>query len=144
MYNITLYNLSLSLSLSLSLPPGKSETPRKEKKKATGTATPQKRPLDQQQQTPEMGGAGSVAPPSKKAKGVESTSTITEEEVHRYLSRKPITSKELLKKFTSKKPDIDKSLVPEMLSRIIKRMPNVEEKRIEGKFYLSLKTTTSE
>ena len=91
-----------------------------------------------------MGGASSGAPPSKKAKGAESTSTITEEEVRRYLSRKPITSKELLKKFTSKKPDIDKSLVPEMLSRIIKKMPNVEEKRIEGKFYLSLKTGTSE
>ena len=87
-------------------------------------------------------GSSSGAPPSKKAKGAESTSTITEDEVRRYLLRKPITSKELLKKFKSKKPGIDKSLVPEMLSRIIKKMPNVEEKRIEGKLYLSLKTNT--
>ena len=130
------------LCIAVFLHAGKSETPRKEKKKGTGTSTPQKRPLEQQ--TAETGGASSGSPPSKKAKGVESTSTITEEEVRRYLSRKPITSRELLKKFTSKKPDIDKSLVPGMLSRIIKRMPNVEEKRIEGRFYLSLKTTTSE
>ena len=122
----------------LYLSPGKSETPKKERKKTGATSTPQKRPLEQQQ-TPEMGGAGSGTPPSKKAKGADSTSTITEEEVRRYLSRKPITSKELLKKFTSKKPDIDKSLVPEMLSRIIKRMHNLEEKRINGKLYLSLK-----
>lgn len=70
----------------------------------------------------------------------ESTSSITEDEVRRYLSRKPITSRELVKKFTSKKTDLDKNQVPEILSRIIKRMPNVEERRIDGKLYLSLKT----
>lgn len=111
------------------------------KKKAI-TSTPQKRPLEKQQ---DVGGASSgTSPPSKKVKTVESTSTITEDEVRRYLSRKPITSKELLKKFTSKKTGIDKSLVPEMLSRIIKRMPNVEERRIDGKFYLSLKTSATQ
>ena len=85
--------------------------------------------------------SGSGTPPSKKAKPAESTSVITEEEVQRYLSRKPITSRELVKKFTSKKTDIDKNLVPEILSRIIKRMPNVEKKRIDDKFYFSLKST---
>ena len=83
----------------------------------------------------------SVTPPSKKAKmAAESTGMITEDEVRRYLSRKPITSRELLKKFTSKKVDIDKSQVPGILSRIIKKMPNVEERRIGGKLYLSLKS----
>ena len=115
---------------------GKGETL---KKKKSGTSTPQKRPLDHQQ---EVGAASSSGtPPSKKAKAAESMSTITEDEVRRYLSRKPITSRELVKKFTGKKTDIDKNLVPEILSRIIKRMPNVEEKRIEGKLYLSLKST---
>lgn len=110
-------------------------------KKKSASSTPQKRPLEQQQQQQEVGVAGSSGtPPSKKPKTVESTSTITEEEVRRYLSRKPITSKELVKKFTGKKTDIDKSHVPEILSRIIKKMPNVEERRIDGKFYLSLKT----
>ena len=119
---------------------GKSES-KKDKKKSI-VSTPQKRPLEQQQQQQDVEGVGSSGtPPSKKAKA-ESTSTITEEEVRRYLSRKPITSKELLKKFTSKKTGIDKSQVPEMLSRIIKRMSNVEERRIDGKFYLSLKTAT--
>ena len=106
-------------------------------------STPQKRPLEQQTAAETGGTPGSSGtPPSKKAKGAESTTTITEEEVRRYLSRKPITSRELLKKFTSKKPGIEKSQVPEMLSRIIKKIPNVEEKRIEGKLYLSLKTVT--
>ena len=120
---------------------GKSETPKKESshKKKSGTSTPQKRPLEHQQEVGVAGSSGT--PPSKKAKATESTSTITEDEVRRYLSRKPITSRELVKKFTSKKTDIDKNLVPEMLSRIIKRMPNVEEKRSDGKFYLSLKST---
>ena len=119
----------------------KNETPKKgsHKKKTNTSSTPQKRPLEKQQ---EVGGTSSGAsPPSKKIKAVESTSTITEDEVKRYLSRKPITSKDLLKKFTSKKTGIDKVLVPEMLSRIIKRMSNVEERRIDGKFYLSLKTS---
>jgi len=114
----------------------KSESPKKDKKKSVTTATPQKRPLEQQ----EVGVASnSGTPPSKKSK-TESTSAITEEEVKRYLSRKPITSKELVKKFTSKKVDIDKSLVPAILSKIIKKMPNVEEQRIGGKLYLSLKS----
>lgn len=121
---------------------GKSETSKKESshKKKSSSSTQQKRPLEQQQQQHEVGAASSSgAPPSKKSKTVESTSTITEDEVRRYLSRKPITSKELVKKFTGKKTDIDKSHVPEILSRIIKKMPNVEERRIDGKFYLSLK-----
>lgn len=114
----------------------KSESPKKDKKKSVTTATPQKRPLEQQ----EVGVAStSGTPPSKKSK-TESTSAITEEEVKRYLSRKPITSKELVKKFTSKKADIDKSLVPAILSKIIKKMPNVQEQRIGGKLYLSLKS----
>lgn len=125
----------------VSFSPGKSESTKKEKKKAAHS-TPQKRPLEQSQQ--EVGVAsGNGTPPSKKSKAAELTSTITEEEVRRYLSRKPISSKELLKKFTSKKTDIDKSQVPKMLSQIIKKMPNVEERVIEGKLHLSLKTAVA-
>ena len=120
---------------------GKSDSTKKDRKK-TSSSTPQKRPLEKNQQEVGVAG-GSGAPPSKKSRAAESTSTITEDEVRRYLSRKPISSKELLKKFTSKKTDIDKSQVPKMLSQIIKRMSNVEERVIDGKLHLSLKTTVA-
>lgn len=81
----------------------------------------------------------SATPVVKKPK-VESTASITEEEVRRYLERKPITSKELVKKFTSKKPDMDKQKVVNTLSDIIRRMKDVEQIKIKEKLYLSLKT----
>ena len=76
----------------------------------------------------------------KKPK-VESTTIITEEEVRYYLKRKPITSKDLMKKFISKKPDMGKDKVLSVLSEIIRRMKDVEQVKIKEKLYLSLKTT---
>ena len=80
----------------------------------------------------------SVPPVVKKPK-VESTTTITEEEVRKYLGRKPITSKELVKKFSSKKPDMEKNMIVSLLSEIIKHMKDVNQFKVEGKLYLSLK-----
>ena len=117
---------------------GKKDSQGSKKHSNSGRATPQKRSMKQQEEG--TGGSNSSgAPPAKKAK-MESSGVITEDEVRRYLSRKPITSKELVKKFTSKKANIDKSHVPAILSKIIKKMTNVEEQRIGGKLYLSLKS----
>lgn len=79
------------------------------------------------------------APPVVKKPKVESTTCITEEEVRKYLERKPITSKELMKKFSSKKPDMEKKMIVSILGEIIKHMKDVNQFKIEGKLYLSLK-----
>ena len=80
----------------------------------------------------------STPPPPKRQK-VESTSTITEDEVRRYLSRRPITSKDLVKKFLGKKSEMEKKRVVSVLGEIIQRMKDVERQKIKGKLYLSLK-----
>lgn len=80
-------------------------------------------------------------PPSKKHRTEYSLNTITEEEVRRYLKRRPITSNDLVKKFTSKKTEMDKKRVVEVLHQLIQGMKNVEKQTIKGKMYLSLKTS---
>ena len=80
-------------------------------------------------------------PPAKKHRTEYSLSTITEEEVQRYLKRRPITSNDLVKKFTSKKTEMDKKRVVEVLHQLIQGMKNVEKQTIKGKMYLSLKTS---
>ena len=85
-----------------------------------------------------------VQPPAKKHKSEYSLNTITEEEVQRYLKRRPITSNDLVKKFTSKKTEMDKKKVVEVLHQLIQAMKNVEKQTIKGKLYLSLKTSHEE
>lgn len=88
-------------------------------------------------------GTGSQ-PPAKKHKSEYSLSSITEEEVRRYLKRRPITSNDLVKKFTSKKTEMDKKRVVEVLHQLIQAMKNVEKQTIKGKMYLSLKSSQEE
>ena len=90
---------------------------------------------------PSSSGATSsdVSPPAKKAR-VESPSTITEEEVKRYLSRRPITSKDIVKKFVSKKSGMERNVIVEVLGKIIQNMRGVEKQTHMGKLYLSLKS----
>lgn len=78
-------------------------------------------------------------PPLKKQKVEHSPSTITEEEVEYYLSRRPITSKDLVRKFTSKKMEMDKKKVVSVLHQIIRNLRNLDKKVIKGKMFLSLK-----
>lgn len=77
--------------------------------------------------------------PLPKKQRTESPHTITEQEVWRYLSRKPITSKDLVKKFSTKKTEMEKNKIVEVLGDIIKNMKNVEKQKIKGKLYLSVK-----
>ncbi len=90
---------------------------------------------------PKRGGASDRAqsPPGKKPKLEISTTSISEEEVKRYLQRRPITSKDLVKKFTSKKSDMDRNRIVEVLHQIIAGLKNVEKQTRKGKLYLSLK-----
>ena len=88
--------------------------------------------------------SGGTQPPAKKHRTEYSLNTITEEEVRRYLKRRPITSNDLVKKFTSKKTEMDKKRVVEVLHQLIQGMKNVEKQTIKGKMYLSLKTAQEE
>ena len=78
-------------------------------------------------------------PPHKKHKKAFSSSTISEEEVKHYLMRRPITSKELVRKFTKKKPGMDKARIVDQLHQIIQGLSNVEKQTIQDRLYLSLK-----
>lgn len=91
--------------------------------------------------TPEgaNGGGGDSAPPGKKQKLEISTSSITEEEVRRYLMRRPITAKDLVRKFTSKKTEMDRNQIVKVLHKIIEGLKNVEKQAVKDKMYLSLK-----
>lgn len=88
--------------------------------------------------------SGSVLPPSKKQKVEVSTSSISEEEVKRYLLRRPIASKDLVRKFTNKKTDMDRNKIVEVLHQIIEKMKNVNKQTVKGKLYLSLPASTDE
>lgn len=83
--------------------------------------------------------SSATQPPAKKHRTEYSLNTITEEEVRRYLKRRPITSNDLVKKFTSKKTEMDKKKVVEVLHQLIQGMKNVEKQTIKGKMYLSFK-----
>lgn len=64
----------------------------------------------------------------------------TEEAVRRYLTRKPMTTTELLKKIQSKKTGVSSDELVEMMTQILKKI-NPSRQRIQGKMYLSLKAT---
>ena len=78
-------------------------------------------------------------PPDKRPKVAVSTNSISEEEVKRYLLRRPITSKDLVRKFINKKTDMERNRIVEVLHQIIERLKNVEKQTVKGKLYLSLK-----
>ena len=82
--------------------------------------------------------ASGSAPPTKKQK-LESPSTILPEEVKKYLTRKPMTSKALVKKFVKLKTELDKGSVVNLLGNILKSIPQIDKQKIKGKIYLSIR-----
>lgn len=77
--------------------------------------------------------------PSKKAKpnGSLSSEGISEEAIRRYLVRKPMTTKELLKKFKNK-TTLDSSQLIHTIVQILKKL-NPDKQKIKDELYLSLK-----
>lgn len=77
-------------------------------------------------------------PPNKKQKVEKSDgSLLTEENVWRYLARKPISTKELISKFKSKKTGLSKQDMVAKLSSILKKL--AEQFMKDGKNYFILK-----
>lgn len=83
----------------------------------------------------------SMEPVQKKARlefsTIPDTHGITEEAVRRYLSRKPITTTQLVTKFKTKSNLSSEQLVS-IIALLLKKI-NPEKKMIKNKMYLSLK-----
>lgn len=63
---------------------------------------------------------------------------ITEDAVRRYLTRKPMTSKDLLQKFKTKRTGLSNDETVKKIAAILKKL-QPDQKTIKGKLYLSLK-----
>lgn len=63
---------------------------------------------------------------------------LTEEAVRRYLTRKPMTTKDLLKKFQTKKTGLSSEQTVNVLAQILKRL-NPDRKTIHDKMHFYLK-----
>ncbi|KAK2833594.1 hypothetical protein Q5P01_017483 [Channa striata] len=89
-------------------------------------------------QSPAPSGKSTPQPPSGKSTPSSSDVQLTEEAVRRYLIRKPMTTKDLLKKFQTKRTGLSSEQTVNVLAQILKRL-NPERKNINDKmhFYLT-------
>lgn len=72
--------------------------------------------------------------------GASSSDTISEEDVRRYLKRRPMTTTDLLKKFRSKTKNekINNAHLVQLLANILKKI-NPHKQKVKGTVYLSMK-----
>ena len=63
---------------------------------------------------------------------------VNEDSVRRYLSRKPMTTTELLQKFKSKRTGLSSDQLVHVIAQILKKINPVKQ-TIKGKMYLSIK-----
>nr|XP_046192505.1 general transcription factor IIF subunit 1-like isoform X1 [Oncorhynchus gorbuscha] len=89
-------------------------------------------------QSPAPSGKSTPQPPSGKSTPSSSDVQLTEEAVRRYLIRKPMTTKDLLKKFQTKRTGLSSEQTVNVLAQILKRL-NPERKNVNDKmhFYLT-------
>ena len=62
-----------------------------------------------------------------------------EEDIRKYLSHKPMTTMNLLRKIMSKKTDLSKEVLMPLIVDILKRI-NPHKQKVKGIMHLSLKT----
>ena len=84
-----------------------------------------------------------MEPSAKKARlsssaPVSSVEAQFEEDVRKYLARKPMTTVDILKKFTQKKTGIEKDQLMPLLVNVLKRI-NPHKQKVKGNLYFSLK-----
>uniref|UniRef100_A0AAY4CAC0 Transcription initiation factor IIF subunit alpha n=1 Tax=Denticeps clupeoides TaxID=299321 RepID=A0AAY4CAC0_9TELE len=109
------------------MPPVSSETPAAKRLK-----------MEPSPQSPQPSGKSTPQPASGKSTPSSSDVQLTEEAVRRYLIRKPMTTKDLLKKFQTKRTGLSSDQTVNVLAQILKRL-NPERKNINDKmhFYLT-------
>ncbi|XP_068605919.1 general transcription factor IIF subunit 1 [Brachionichthys hirsutus] len=105
-----------------------------------GTDSPaaKRRKMEPSSQSPVPSGKSTPQPPSGKSPPSSSDVQLTEEAVRRYLIRKPMTTKDLLKKFQTKRTGLSSEQTVNVLAQILKRL-NPERKSVNDKmhFYLT-------
>ncbi|XP_041719878.1 general transcription factor IIF subunit 1-like [Coregonus clupeaformis] len=89
-------------------------------------------------QSPAPSGKSTPQPPSGKSTPRSSDVQLTEEAVSRYLIQKPMTTKDLLNKFQTKRTGLSSKQTVNVLAQILKRL-NPERKNVNNKmhFYLT-------
>ncbi|XP_064416743.1 general transcription factor IIF subunit 1 [Latimeria chalumnae] len=92
--------------------------------------------MDSRPQSPS--GKSTPQPQSGKSTPNNGDVQLTEEAVRRYLTRKPMTTKDLLKKFQTKKTGLSSEQTVNVLAQILKRL-NPERKKINEKMHFFLK-----
>uniref|UniRef100_A0A2K5EY00 Transcription initiation factor IIF subunit alpha n=1 Tax=Aotus nancymaae TaxID=37293 RepID=A0A2K5EY00_AOTNA len=85
-----------------------------------------------------LSGKSTPQPPPGKSTPSSGDVQVTEDAVRRYLTRKPMTTKDLLKKFQTKKTWLSSDQTVNVLVQILKRF-NPESKMINDKMHFSLK-----
>ncbi|XP_063787209.1 general transcription factor IIF subunit 1 isoform X2 [Pseudophryne corroboree] len=83
-------------------------------------------------------GKSTPQPQSGKSTPCSGDIQLTEEAVRRYLTRKPMTTKDLLKKFQTKKTGLSSEQTVNVLAQILKRL-NPDRKTIHDKMHFYLK-----
>lgn len=79
------------------------------------------------------------AGPATTQPATNSIEASFEEDVRRYLARKPMTTTEILRKMTQKRPGFPKEDIMPLLVNILKRI-NPHKQKIKGQMYLTIKT----
>ncbi|XP_042360593.1 general transcription factor IIF subunit 1 [Plectropomus leopardus] len=94
--------------------------------------------MEPSSQSPAPSGKSTPQPISGKSTPSSSDVQLTEEAVRRYLIRKPMTTKDLLKKFQTKRTGLSSEQTVNVLAQILKRL-NPERKNVNDKmhFYLT-------
>ena len=69
----------------------------------------------------------------------DGNTSITEDTIRRYLTHKPMTTTDLVRKFKTKKTGLSKEQTVNAIASILKKIQPNQEK-IDGKLYLSIKT----
>uniref|UniRef100_UPI0037E8A13B general transcription factor IIF subunit 1 n=1 Tax=Semicossyphus pulcher TaxID=241346 RepID=UPI0037E8A13B len=113
---------------------GKRQTPGP----ATDSPAAKRLKMEPSSQSPVPSGKSTPQPPSGKSTPSSSDVQLTEEAVRRYLIRKPMTTKDLLKKFQTKRTGLSSEQTVNVLAQILKRL-NPERKNVNDKmhFYLT-------
>ncbi|XP_066498423.1 general transcription factor IIF subunit 1 [Hoplias malabaricus] len=103
---------------------------------STDTPTAKRLKMDPSSQSPS--GKSTPQPASGKSTPSSSDVQLTEDAVRRYLIRKPMTTKDLLKKFQTKRTGLSSEQTVNVLAQILKKL-NPERKNINDKmhFYLT-------
>ncbi|KAJ6657676.1 hypothetical protein lerEdw1_002177 [Lerista edwardsae] len=94
--------------------------------------------LDAGPQATTASGKSTPQPQSGKSTPSSGDVQLTEDAVRRYLTRKPMTTKDLLKKFQTKKTGLSSEQTVNVLAQILKRL-NPERKNINDKMHFFLK-----